>query len=94
MSFVESFGEFLKKYLNHADAWEHSSLKSIGEIERLSPWREDNYRHANGWYITHWQNLKTPSHMSMPSPSHVWKISNGNGWVLSLSFGVAPYVDE
>lgn len=38
MSFVEAFGEFLEKYLNHADAWVHTSLKSIGEIEERSPW--------------------------------------------------------
>lgn len=95
MTFCDSLFGVIEKYLNHSDIWKHSHMRSIGEIEIQNPWREDNWRSEDGWCITHWENVITPGHMSGPSPRHVWKISHNRAnenWVLSISFGVAPYL--
>lgn len=94
MTFCEGLFEFIEKYLNHSDTWKHSHIRSIGEIEQRNPWREDNWRSESGWCITHWENVVTPGCMSFHSSRHVWKISHSKAkenWVLSVSFGIAPF---
>jgi hypothetical protein len=94
MKLAESIGELIEKYLDCSKNWERSHIRSIGEIEETNPWRETNYRHASGFYISHWENVVTPGCMSGPSPRHVWKLANSKGeesWGLSFSYGIAPY---
>ena len=97
MKLAESIGKLIEEYLDSNKNWERSHIRSIGEIEERNPWRETNYRHASGFYISHWENVVTPGHMSGPSPRHVWKLGNGKSeehWGLSFSYGIAPYKRE
>ena len=97
LKLAEAIGELIEKYLDSNKNWVRSHIRSIGDIERDHPWRETNYRHASGFYISHWENVVTPGCMSINSPRHVWKLANSKGeesWGLSFSYGIAQYKHE
>ncbi len=94
----KEFGAFLEKYLNSHKDWQHTHTKSIGEIEETHPWREDVWRHKNGWTIVQWQNLSHPMASSAAgSPRHCWRIGNGKHneiWGLSFTYGMVTFRNE
>lgn len=85
----EKFGELLAECLSSCETWHHVHSESIGQNEKLTPWREDIWKHPIGWNISHWQNLK-----QIPSvivPKHTWKLTHSNSktpWNLMLQYGV------
>ena len=88
----KKLGNILEKYLNHSKDWEHSHIKSIGEIQRTHPWREDTWRHKDsGWHIICWRNFKPNPILSGPTTSHSWRIGNSKHkeqWCLSFKYGI------
>lgn len=88
--FTEKDFELLTASLLSDTSWKHTHNESVGEIEKKHPWREDTWHRAD-YVITHWQNLKHISHMSSPTPRHVWKIYRQNQVpIVTFRFGIAP----
>lgn len=88
---IDKFFSLLSKYLTQHKEWTHFHSKSIGDIEKETPWREDVWRHEkSGWRISHWQNLKHIPCMSAPTPRHSWRVGKfGYDWNLQFQYGIA-----
>ena len=91
---LETLFKVIEIQLNSDNSWKHSHLEAVGETKERYPWVEDVWN-KDKQSIIHWQNVNTPSHMSMHVPRHVWKIGiTGTSAIISLSYGLAPFKQQ